>query len=163
MPAVPAIPATPPGEVTEEWLEIDGFSLSTPGWIADDLSELTDAADLRTSSRVIPGLSGVLSYRQRVTISTRSVPLVIFGDYDGNGDPHAEGRAGAEANIMTIRTALFTPSSRADGTRDAVLHLMAGDWSAQVKVTGSLSPRAISPGVFRAVLHLDLPYGPFAA
>lgn len=244
MPAVPAAGALAPpsGAVTDEWLEIDGFSLSTPGWIATDFSELIDANDFRTGSRVIPGTPGVLSYRQRVTLSARSVPLAIFGDADANGTPHPNGVYGSEANIMAIRAALFDPnklatsrgrtitgvsvnsgflnflaktgaftaddvgrsvtgtgvavgstilgvpdastavlslaptatgtvtvtlgdislSPRTDGTREAILHLAIGDLTARVKVTGSLTPTYVSPGFFRAIIKLDLPYGPFA-
>lgn len=169
MPTVPAggipPPEPPPNPavhvIPTEYLEIDGFSLATPGWVTNSLAELLDAGDIRTHHEVIPHASGVLSYKQRVTISERSIPLTIFGSYDADGVPYGNVRQGVEMNLLAIRNAIYTPSTQVDGTRQGVLHLAAGLWYARVKIIGSLSPTPFSWDSYRAVITMQLPYGPF--
>lgn len=170
MPVIPtpALPGPPQPDtapfVPVEYLAIDGFALSTPGWVTNDLSQLLDDADVRTSSEVIPGGTGTstLSYPARKNTSKRDVPMTIFGDVDGNGNVHPSLRYGVETNLMAIRRAICTPAPSADGTRAGDLYLAIGHLTARVKVIGSLSPRAFGPTAYRAVVQLELPYGPFA-
>jgi len=146
----------------EEWVDIGGFSLSTPGWTHTDLSALLDGPDLRTGSKVIPGGRGVLSYPIRQTLTKVVLPMVIFGDVNGNDTPYANLRAGVEANIETIKAAVVTPPTAAaspDGTRLLTLHLSTTIRTARVRVVGRLQLAAFGASAYRATLDLEFPYG----
>lgn len=160
MPVIPASP-TPSGTNLAEWLEIDGFSLSTPGWTHTSLAELLADADLRTGSRVVPLAAGELSYQTRIGMSRRNVPLKIYGDVDELGAPYANGRLGVETNLAKIQAAVTAPAPAYDGTRQGILHLAIGTRSARVKVISPLTPVPFSPTIYSAVLELELPYGAF--
>lgn len=147
-----------------EWLEINGFSLSTPGWTHVDLSSLLDRPDKRTGAKVIPGGPGVIVFPLRNTVSRRTVPMVIFGDLDGNGNPHPNARFGCETNIEAIHAAVVDapdPTVTPDGTRLARLHLVTGERVARVRVVAPLALGAFSAGAYRATLDLEFPYGTF--
>jgi len=147
-----------------EWLEIGGFSLSTPGYTHTDIAVLLDRADMRTATKIIPGGPGAIAFPIRTTVTRKVLPLVIFGDFDGAGNPTSGGRAGVEANIAAIHTAVVDPPSTAvsaDGTREAILHLAGGNKTARVRVVGPLTLAAFAASTYRATLDLEFPYGMF--
>lgn len=163
MPVVPDV-ATPTSTIVPaEYLEIDGFSLSTPGWVTNDLSALLDDLDIRSDTEVIPGGTGtsIRSFAARKTVSKRDVPITVFGDVDGQGIPHPNPRYGAEANLLTIANAICTPAATMDGTRQGTLHLALGLMTARVKVVGSLGLSAFGGSDYRGVVQLELPYTRF--
>jgi hypothetical protein len=104
-------------------LTIDSLSLNTPAWSVVDLTPLWAAFDTRGQNRLIPGASGVVAYRKRITERDHSLAIVIIGDVDENGDAHTDPVAGLEDNLDTLM-AVLAPDAGA--TKSAVLTLPSG-------------------------------------
>ncbi len=148
----------------DEWLEIDGIPLATPAWEITDLSELLNGPDVRGSDRVLPGVAGVVALRRRVTVSVRTLPMVIYGDRDWNGDSYEDGHDGVETNLAYLVDNLCIPTDTGDGTLPAVLYLIGGGVrTADVHVLSPIhTATELGPAGLRATLDLSIPAGYFS-
>lgn len=148
---------------SSEYLEISSIPLRTPAWKVRNLYVLMTGADVRGSAgRILPGVSGEKSFRQRVTASTRTLELVIMGSHDQYGTPYADAHVGLEANLAYLRANLLADVTASPWTRAAVLHLAGGGTlSAAVKVIGPLQPGVTYRGSMLATLDLRIPAGAF--
>lgn len=146
---------------SDEWLEIDGIPLATPAWIITDLSELMNGPDVRGEDQIIPGAPGVKPLPRHVHVSLRSLPMVIYGGYDWEGNPYSDGHEGVETNLAYLVENLLLPPGTADGTRAAVLHLWNGDIrTGDVHVISPLrTATELGPAGLRAILELSIPAG----
>lgn len=143
-----------------EYLEIDGIPLATPAWEITDLSPLWDAANQRGSDRLIPGADGVLPQPRRKTITVKSLPMIIMGDRDQEGDYAGEfARAQLRENVDYLIANVVDPPETSDGLRFAILHLPDGDEvSGHVHVSG-LQLGMLGPIGLRAILTVSMPDG----
>lgn len=143
-----------------EYAEIDDVPLSTTGWTHTSLTELFDGADTRGGVRLRPGAGGVVSFPQRVALSTRNLPMMVFGDLDGEGEAYDDLRYGLESNQLFLRDNVLAPVETTDGTRELTLHL-AGDreMTARVRVQGSMRLASFAPSIFAGTMVLEFPYG----
>lgn len=143
-----------------EYLSIDGIPLATPAWEILDLAPLWDAANVRGRDRLIPGAAGVIPYRRRNTVSVRSLPLVIFGSYDQDGNLATDGRIQLRENTDYLIANIVNPPDTAEGTRFAELVLPDGSTvSNDVHVIGPMQFADLGPISLRAILTLSIPDG----
>lgn len=143
-----------------EYLEIASTPLATPAWRVTDLTPLFRSANLRGSDRILP-LAGVRALPRRATVTTISLPMVIWGHQNREGAYYADERDGLLANVDALHTAIVVPPGTATGTRSATWHQAGGTTVTEdVHVLG-LDPRALSPRSIRAVLTLSIPSGRF--
>lgn len=129
-------------------LTINDVLLHTPAWCLTDLSDLWGSFDYRGSNRVIPGRRGRKPYVLRPDQTRYSLPFLIIGAYDENGNPYYDEGAGyedeyfeayehgpnvlwqegLETNVAFLQTAfaLDDPSAVAESVFDAEFTLPSG-------------------------------------
>lgn len=107
-------------------LSISGVSLNTPAWMTLNLERLWYQPDVRGEDRLVPGVTGVIPYRRRITSTTYELEFFIVGDCDQAGTPHADGLLGLQANLEYLWVNVFTPLAAHPGTRPASLILPSG-------------------------------------
>lgn len=147
-------------------LEIDGVSMNTPAWSVVDISPLWAAFDTRGQNRLIPGLQGVLAYRKRITERDHGLAIIITGDVDEEGDPHADPVSGLEDNLDTLM-AVLQPDSNA--TKAATLYLPSGATkTAEIQVEGFEVIRSEIDivdqqyALLEGIINITIPQGVFA-
>jgi hypothetical protein len=150
-------------EITsDEYLEIDGYPLATPAVRVTNLSVLWEPGDVRGEDRLIPGAAGVVAYPRRPTVTRKVLELLVFGDRDDEGVPHADTRQGLYDNVKKLNQMVTGPvSASGDGTRDIVLHLPDGatTMSGRGHVIPPLFFVNVGPDNLRGTLDLSLPDG----
>lgn len=143
-------------------LEIDSVPLRGPAWNVTDLTDLWQYGDRRGQDRIIPGAAGVRPYRRRRTVTAYSLPMVIIGDVDPNGDPYDgcdDVWVGFETNYAGLVSALVSDPGTVAGTRTAVLTMPSGATrTGDVHVTGIILGQGFN-GRALATLELSLPNG----
>lgn len=159
--------ATPDGQ-----LAIDGVSMHTPAWNVLTVVELWMPGNQRGLDRLLPLTPGVQAHQRRLTVTRHSLPMVIVGEVDENGDPNADLWAGLEANVATLHASVVAPTGVGDGTRAATLTMPSGAVrNADIHVEGLAAGRTIEgtnqstglPGVLMlATLEISIPAGEFA-
>jgi hypothetical protein len=147
-----------PTIIRTEYLEIDGVAFALPSWEIVDLTPLWSSAKVRGEDRRIPGAAGARRYRRRRDITTRSLPMVIDGRQDQDGNPVADARSGLRAHIDYLEANVVAPTNVGDGSRTAVLHRVGGNLTGPVHVLG-LELGTMGPSGLRAVLELSIPGG----
>ncbi len=141
-------------------LTISSVALHTPGWAVLDVTPLWNPADQRGQDLLIPGLSGVYPLRRRVTVSERSLRMIISGYHDKDGNAYSDPRLGLFENINYLNTNVVQPIG-GNGLRTAVLTAPAGD---AAYMTGSVHVLGLEigdqvAGVAKAVLRVSIPSG----
>lgn len=133
-------------------IEIDGVPLNTPAWsVTSDMSPLWFAFDTRGQNRLIPGAQGTIAYRKRINERDHSFGILIIGDVDEMGDPHADPVQGLEDNVDTL-LAVLQPDSAA--TKAALITMPSGATrGAEIQIEGFEPVRS----------EIDTTYGQFAA
>lgn len=151
-----------PVVIDSEYLEINGVPLATAAWRITDLSPLFDAPVVRGDDLLIPYLDGRKPKRRRVDARRMAFPLVIFGDYDSDGNATGDARVGLAANVDFLVGNLGFAIGAGDGTVPAVWHRRDGSTrTADVHVIGPLEVAALGPTAVRGVLDLNVPAGRF--
>lgn len=144
--------------IRAEFLEIDGFSLSTHAWETLDLSPLWTRGRKRGGDRRIPKVDGARAYPRRYDVTVRPLKMVIVGHVDEDGVPYLDAREGLDTNVEAIQAAIVDPPVALDGTRTALLHRPLGTTTGPVHVLG-LELGILGPAGLNAVLELSLPEG----
>lgn len=145
--------------VLREYLVVSGITLATAAFFGTDLSDLRRPADQRGRERIIPH-GGVIAKPRRRTVSKRSLPMVIFGNTDQNGNALSDYQAGMDAHIAYLNANVVAPISSGDGTRAASLVLANSVRNAQIHVEGLEIGRRHGPTAW-ATLHISIPGGEF--
>jgi hypothetical protein len=147
-------------------LEIDSVSLNTPAWSVVDITPLWAAFDTRGQNRLIPGASGVVAYRKRITERDHPLAIVIIGDVDENGDPHDDPVEGLEFNLDTLLAVLMPD---ADASKPATLTLPSGTTrTAQVQIESfevvrtEIDIENLTYAAMEGVIQMTIPAGVFA-
>lgn len=107
-------------------LEFDGFSLHRHSWFPTRLIDLWFGGDVRGADRLLPFQPGVIAYQRRFTVTRHSVPMVILGEVDPDGDPYPDIWVGLETNVGLLRAGLVDPTGVGDGTRSGTLTMPSG-------------------------------------
>lgn len=149
-------------------LTIDGVLLNTPAWDITDLTTLWVETTVRGNDRLLPGVAGVIPYRRRLDVMSYSLPMLVSGDVNEDGDDYPDAWVGLETNLQTLYDDVVQPTNVGDGTRPAVLTMPSGlERCADVHVLGLRVSSAVGAGtrqaLVRAVLQLSIPAGRFAA
>lgn len=152
-------------------LTINNVLLHTPAWCLTDLSELWGSFDYRGSNRIIPGRRGRKPYVLRADQTRYSLPFLIIGAYDENGNPYYDEGAGyedeyfeayahgpnimfqegLETNVAFLQAAfhLDDPSTQPESVFDAEFTLPSGTIrTSRVQVLGLRGQ--LNPGGFMA-------------
>lgn len=146
-----------------EYLAINAVPLATPAWVITDLTPLWEGAEVRGDDRLLPGVAGVKKYRRRATVTRKALPMLVFGQFDQDGNAYADPRAGLWTNIAYLRTNVVDPTNIGDGTREAVLHGPGGvTVSGDVHVISPLKLTILGTITMRAVLEISIPGGVLA-
>lgn len=137
------------------YLEINSVPLATPAWRILDLSRLHGLAT-RGSDRIMPGADGARAFRRRRTFYAQSLPLLVMGRYDREGNVLSNVYDGLDDNIDYLMTNVVEPPTAA--TVAAVWHRAGGTKSANIHVEG-LEPQGYGNGWIRFSLDISMPSG----
>lgn len=160
----------------EGTLTIGGISMNPTngawGVIGDERGEgglvkLWVDYDVRGEDRLLPGATGVIPYRRRMTVTRHDLRLLVVGDVDGQtGAPVADSRSGLRANLEYLRANVFAPVASTSGTRAATLTVPGGATrSADIHVLGVVtqSYALVECGsIWIGTLQISIPGGRFA-
>jgi hypothetical protein len=145
-----------------EWLDIGGVPLQTAAWTVTNLEVLWAGPATRGQDRVIPGATGVRSYRRRATVTRQALALVIFGEFKWDGSRYTDPRQGLQANVAHLRANVTDPTVANPGTRTATLHLPSGTTVTGPVTVEGLVLSALGPFNVSAVLDLSIAHGALA-
>ena len=145
-------------------LTIGGVAMNGPAWVVLNLNELWLPANVRGSDRIVPGAVGVLAYRRRATVTTRSLQMLISGTHDRTGASVADRFEGLQANVDYLIANVVDPVGSGDGTRSAVLTMPDSTTRTEpVHVLGLELGQTNPDGSWaKAVLELSIPSGRFS-
>ena len=137
------------------YLEINSVPLATPAWRILDLSRLHGLA-VRGSDRVMPTTEGMRAYRRHLTTYTLSLPLLVEGRFDREGNANSNVYDGLDDNVDYLHTNVVLPPSTA--TVAATWHRAGGNKTANIHVEG-FEPQAWGNGWIRFNLDISVPAG----
>lgn len=140
-------------------LTIDGVSLHRPAFVVVDLTPLWLDGDQRGDDVLLPGAVGVIAEPRRVTVTKRTLPLLIDGEWMPDGTAAPDPWIGFQASIDYLRANLTEPTGVGDGTRTATLTMPNGDVRTGPVHVGPLGLGKFLDGRGRASLDLSLPQG----
>lgn len=160
----------------EGTLTIGGVSLNPAngawGVLGDEqgrggLIHLWSKFDVRGQDRVVPGATGVVPYRRRLTVTRVDLRLLIVGDVIGQtGLPASDAVEGLATNVEYLRANVLAPVASSTGTRAATLTVPGqAARAANVHVLGmTVQSYQLDPCAAISVntLHLSIPGGRFA-
>jgi hypothetical protein len=113
----------PPTATADRYLSIDGIPLDTAAWETDQLDALYDRYELvGTPTLHIQGKAGEDAQPVTPGVKRIPVPIVVYGDVDADGVPHANPADGLEVNVEQLRRLARPNLATADGTRTIRWH-----------------------------------------
>jgi hypothetical protein len=143
-----------------EYIEIDGIPLSTAAWTTEDIASLIDGPGVRGQDLVVPTRAGAVARRRILDARTFSLPIVVAGYYDSDGVPHADPRAGLQANIDELKSILSPDGLTLTGTR-TLRWVRPNDYAreAEVHLNPAVAMRSVGPHAVRMVITGTIPGG----
>ena len=159
----------------EGTLTIDGVSLNPANgaWavLGDEMGRgglvhLWSKFDVRGQDRILPGVTGVIAYPRRLTVTRVDLRFLIVGDVIGQtGAPATDAIEGLATNVEYIRANVLAPVASSTGTRSATLTIPGQvNRTANVHVLGMTNQSYMldSCGSISVnTLHLSIPSGRF--
>jgi hypothetical protein len=144
-----------------EYVEINSVPLATPAWEITDLAPLWDAAPIRGGDRLIPFQQGVDPVRGIVDAFRCQLPFIVYGDFDQDGTPIADARAGLWTNIRYLQDQFCIPNpATIEGTWPLILHAPDGSsWGGDCKVLPPLQLVGATPAAAEGVFDILIPAG----
>lgn len=143
-----------------EYISIDGVPLSTPAWTTEDISTLLNGPGVRGSDLLNPARAGQIARRRTLEAREVSIPIVVNGYYDSDGNPHADPRSGLVANLTELKQVLTPRSTTLAGTRTLIWDNGSDIYrTAEVHVNPAIAVSAIGPHASRIVISLTIPGG----
>lgn len=113
----------------EGTLTIGGISMNRPAWCIqanengnNGLFQFLTLAEIRGQNRILPGATGVLPFRRRVTETRYALRLLVTGDVDETGAVNADPIAGLVDNLDYLWTNVIDPPSTGNS-------LLAASWT----------------------------------
>lgn len=107
-------------------LTISGEELLRDAWCVINLPVLWPGAAQRGVDRVLPGVTGVLAFQRRATVTAYTLEMAVTGEVDSAGAINADPWEGFQDNVDYLRDNIVDPPGSGDGTRPAVLTLPDG-------------------------------------
>lgn len=146
-----------PTPIRTEYAELDGTPLATAAWDTLSLLDLYEAPEVRGDDPVVPYRRGSLPYRRITGAKPVTLPIIIYGDNDSDGNPHTDAREGLLANIDEFKNLIADqPRLTEDGTR-LLRHYTpgaAGNRVGEVQVIGNLGLTEVAPTTVQGALEL---------
>jgi len=125
------------------WLDVNDIPLDTHAWrvVEGGYDVLLASPALRGEDLIMHGARGVRPYPRIVTVTVVSVPLLIIGAFDQDGEPIADPGEGMLEHRDYLRHGLGIADEAEDadrGTVEAVFHRGGSlpDWVGPVTVLG---------------------------
>ena len=150
-----------PTAIRTEYAELDGLPLSTAAWDTLSLAGLYDSAEVRGDDPAVPYKRGSLPFRRITGAKAVTLPLVVYGDLDSDGAPHADARIGLQVNLDELKQGIAQPRiTSPNGTRLLRHHMPDGTVrTTEAQVLGPLGLSELAPTAVEAGLELLLPEG----
>jgi hypothetical protein len=150
-----------PTAIRTEYAELDGLPLSTAAWDTLSLAGLYDSAEVRGDNPTVAYKRGALAFRRITGPKAVTLPLVVYGDFDSDGAPHADPRIGLQDNLDELKQNIAQPRiTSLDGTRLLRHHMPDGTVrTTEAQVLGPLGLTELTPTTVNAGLELLLPEG----
>jgi hypothetical protein len=149
-----------------EYIEINSVPLATPAFWVKDPTPLWDAAGVRGSDRLIPGIAGQAPLPRIGDVVRVPLKLIVSGAADQNGTlaTAANRRSQLLTNWEYLRTNIFTPNPTAPGTWNLIYHrpdATTKSGGCFVGTGGSPQPTVLATGApaLEAILDILLPAG----
>jgi len=142
-----------------EYLDIDGTPLTTAAWTTEDISTLLNGPGTRGGDIVVPGRAGTVARRRTLDAREVSIPIVVNGYLDSDGNAWSDPREGLVNNLDELKGLLTPRGTTLAGTRTLTWY---GDYvqrTAQVHVSPNIDVAAIGPHAARVVVRMVLPGG----
>lgn len=129
------------------------------------LSQFLTLADQRGEDRILPGTTGVIAYKRRLTVTKLTIRLVVTGDILHDGSTPSTPKIGLFTNLKYIYDNVVAPTGTGDGTRSMSVVLpgpFTGTGTAHITrldtVTQKLSDSA---ALWEGQLGISIPAGRF--
>jgi len=140
------------------------IALATPAYWVKDPTPLWDAAGLRGSDRLIPGVPGQAPLTRISDMVKVPLVLIVSGAAANDGTPASNRRSQLLTNWEYLRTNIFTPNPTAPGTWNLVYHRPDSTTKSGgcfVGTGSSPQPGTLATGtpVLQAILDILLPAG----
>lgn len=123
--------------------------------------------DVRGGDRLLPGVTGVIAYPRRMTVTRKDLSLWIVGDVIGQtGVAAPDSKVGLATNVEYIRANILAPVVSSTGTRAASITVPGfPDRTADIHVLGMVTQEYMMlecGAALRATLQISIPGGRFA-
>lgn len=144
-------------------LKINGVSMHTPAWCVLDVLPLYLPTGTRGHNSIIPHTAGRYPRPLRIDESRYSLPMLISGGHDRNGNVYADRWAGLQANLVYLNSQIVTPPTYPVVTVEGILRMPDGTVrgaDVQVPSIELLNPRTTGAQL-EAILELVVPSGQF--
>lgn len=149
-------------------LTINGVDMHTLAWNVLDIIPLWIHSATRGENVIIPGADGRRAYPRRIDEGRYSLPMLIGGVADKDGNAYTNRWSGLQANLEYLRANVVTPPAAPTATRSATLLMPDGTTRiAEVQVDILVLPPHDSAGrpaaSLECILELIVPPGRFVA
>lgn len=143
----------------DDWGELNSIPLETYAWrtITGGYDELLNTPALRGEDLVMPGAAGRRPYPRILDATTVSIPMLLTGEFDEDGNPTTNPRAALlfHRDYLRANLGLAADGDPDDGTVPFVLHRNdLADWSGPVTFLGIHGFTKL--GDRNAMMRLDL-------
>ena len=89
-----------------EYLQIGGVPLSSYAYVTEDAASILDGASTRGQDLVNPVRAGTVARRRILDAREITIPVVVTGYYDADGNTNADPRQGLIDNINALKNVL---------------------------------------------------------
>lgn len=138
-------------------LTIGSTSMNNKAWASLNNFVLWQPAPRRGSNLLIGGRAGRIAFERRKDESQRTLEVLIIGDCNTVGTPHASREAGLWTNVSALRSSIFAWSG---SSVTATLALPGGgSISGPVQLVEAEFGETGVAGALTATITLDLPNG----
>lgn len=144
-----------------EYLTLDGIPLSTAAWVTEDIATILDGPGTRGGDLINPARFGDIARRRTLSSRSATIPIVVIGHVDSDGNDNVDPRAGLIANLDELKTVLTPNWGTLTGTRTlAWVNEDTGETrEAEVHIDPAISTSAIGPHAVRIVVTVTIPGG----
>lgn len=137
-----------------EYLAIDNLPLSTAAWDTEDIADLLNGPSVRGNDLVNPSRIGQIARRRTLDARTVTIPIVVNGYYDSNGDLNSDPRLGLISNLDELKKYLTPNFTSLTGTRTLEWVTVDDVRVAQVHVNPAISVSSIGPHAARVAVSI---------
>lgn len=151
--------------ISDIYLEVNSIPLETYAWrtVEPAYDELLNTPALIGADLDMLRTRGVRAYPRRVTATVVSIPLLVIGSSDEDGDPTDDPMVGMMTHRDTLRSGLGIANDAADADRGTVTATFyrrsLASWQGPVTVLGLNDWTTLGGGDALVRLDLSIPGG----